>query len=88
MNRSSISNLTNTESPQPYVIVLEDSKHFVFLFSTESESIPSTISKAEREQIQKFYRAELIQHLTNWPATQLEKQVKKAIFSFLIINSF
>ncbi len=47
------------------------------MFSTESESITPTISKAEREQeIQKFYRAELIQHLTDWPSTQLEKQVE------------
>ena len=37
------------------------------------------ISKAEREQeLQKFYRADLIQHLTSWPATQLEKQVDKS----------
>jgi len=48
------------------------------LFSIENESTTPTISKAEREQeIQKFYRAELIQHLTDWPSTQLEKQVEK-----------
>ena len=47
------------------------------LFSTEHEPLTPTISKAEREQeIQKFYRAELIQHLTSWPSTQLEKQVE------------
>ncbi len=53
----------------------------MYLFSNESES-PSTpiISKAEREgEIQKFYRAELIQHLTSWPSNQLEKQVEKEI---------
>jgi hypothetical protein len=48
------------------------------LFSTEVEPTTPTISKAERDQeIHKFYRAELIQHLTNWPSTQLEKQVGK-----------
>ena len=47
-----------------------------FLFSNGSEPSTPTISKAEREhEIQKFYRAELIQHLTDWPSTQLEKQV-------------
>jgi hypothetical protein len=34
------------------------------------------ITKAERDQeMQKYYRADLIRHLTDWPATQLEKQV-------------
>ena len=34
-------------------------------------------SKAEREQeIQKYYRADLIQHLTDWSSTQCEKQVR------------
>jgi hypothetical protein len=34
------------------------------------------ISKAERDQeMQKYYRADLIQHLTDWRSTQLEKQV-------------
>jgi hypothetical protein len=48
------------------------------LFSAEGESSTPTISKAEREQeIQKYYRAELIQHLTSWPSNQLEKQVEK-----------
>jgi hypothetical protein len=54
------------------------------LFSNEGEPATPTTSKAERDQeIQKFYRAELIQHLTNWPSTQLEKQVK---FVFFILN--
>lgn len=48
-----------------------------FRFSNETESNSSSVSKAEREQeLQKYYRAELIQHLTDWPVTQLEKQVK------------
>ncbi|UJR09647.1 hypothetical protein I4U23_013881 [Adineta vaga] len=45
-----------------------------------SEIEPSTpsISKAERDQeIQKYYRSELIQHLTDWQSTQLEKQCLK-----------
>jgi hypothetical protein len=47
------------------------------LFSAENESITPAISKAEREQeIHKYYRAELIQHLTSWPSNQLEKQVE------------
>jgi hypothetical protein len=44
------------------------------------ENGPSTpsISKAERDQeIQKYYRADLIQHLTDWSSTQLEKQCLK-----------
>ena len=50
----------------------------LLLFSTENESITPPITKAEREQeIQKFYRAELIQHLTDWSSTQLEKQVER-----------
>jgi hypothetical protein len=53
------------------------------LFSNEGEPATPTTSKAEREQeIQKFYRAELIQHLTNWPSTQLEKQVIKRKYFF------
>lgn len=51
------------------------------MFRAESEPVTPTISKAEREQeIQKFYRADLIQHLTSWPASQLEKQVDELIF--------
>ncbi|CAF1161187.1 unnamed protein product [Adineta ricciae] len=45
-----------------------------------SESEPSTpsVSKAERDQeIQKYYRSDLIQHLTDWPSNQLEKQCLK-----------
>ncbi|CAF1261393.1 unnamed protein product [Didymodactylos carnosus] len=34
------------------------------------------VSKAERDQeIQKYYRADLIHHLVDWPSTQLEKQL-------------
>ncbi len=59
------------------------------MFSTESESITPTISKAEREQeIQKFYRAELIQHLTDWPSTQLEKQVENEYIFILHLKFF
>ncbi|CAF2772294.1 unnamed protein product [Rotaria sp. Silwood2] len=62
ISQSTISTLTNTESNP----------------ATESESFIPTISKAEREQdFQKFYRAELIQHLTGWSSTQLEKQCFK-----------
>lgn len=44
--------------------------------SPENDSSTPSISKAERDQeIQKYYRADLIRHLTDWPATQLEKQV-------------
>jgi len=44
----------------------------------ENESSTPLISKAERDQeIQKYYRADLIQHLTDWPSTQLEKQCLK-----------
>jgi hypothetical protein len=59
------------------------------LFSNESESPTPTISKAEREQeIQKFYRAELIKHLTDWPSTQLEKQVGKRKYFLFQYNIF
>ena len=51
--------------------------------STENEPITPSISRAEREQeIQKFYRADLIQHLTSWPSTQLEKQVHRQVILF------
>ncbi|CAF1275820.1 unnamed protein product [Adineta steineri] len=62
MTRSTISTLTSTESTHAH----------------ENESSTPTISKAERDHvIQKFYRAELIRHLTDWPSTQLEKQCLK-----------
>jgi hypothetical protein len=52
-------------------------EYLSFFCCSESEPTTPSISKAEREhEIQKFYRAELIQHLTDWPATQLEKQVR------------
>jgi len=52
-------------------------KCFIFIFSSEIQSPIPSISKAERDQeIQKYYRNDLIQHLTNWPSTQLEKQVE------------
>lgn len=42
----------------------------------EIDGQTSTISKAERDQeIQRYYRADLIQHLTDWSSTQFEKQV-------------
>lgn len=51
---------------------------FVCIFSTESEPSTPSISKIERDQeIHKYYRGNLIQHLTDWPSTQLEKQVKR-----------
>ncbi|UJR36452.1 hypothetical protein I4U23_029175 [Adineta vaga] len=60
--RSNMSALLNTDSTQ----------------INENESSLSTVSKQEREQeIQKYYRAELIQHLTDWSSTQLEKQCLK-----------
>lgn len=44
--------------------------------SIDNDSSTSLISKAERDQeMQKYYRADLIQHLTDWRSTQLEKQV-------------
>ncbi|CAF0812202.1 unnamed protein product [Rotaria sp. Silwood1] len=62
VSQSTLPSLTNTEST----------------LATGNESPIPTISKAEREQnIQKFYRAELIQHLTGWSSTQLEKQCFK-----------
>ena len=46
------------------------------IFRKENESSIPSITKAERDQeIQKYYRADLIQHLTDWSSTQLEKQV-------------
>ena len=49
-------------------------------FSPQIEPVTSNSVKAERDQeIQKFYRAELIQHLINWPSTQSEKQVTASI---------
>ncbi|CAF1526912.1 unnamed protein product [Rotaria sp. Silwood1] len=46
--------------------------------TTEIESPIPSISKIERDQeIQKYYRGSLIQHLTDWPSTQLEKQCLK-----------
>jgi len=72
MNRSIMSTLINTESTQ----------------AIESEPITPSISKAEREQeIQKFYRAELIQHLTDWPSTQLEKQCLKLFDDYYGYNA-
>ena len=68
-------NRSVTTTEQTYVIYFMDKKVCIF-FSTEIESSTPSISKAERDQeIQKYYRADLIQHLTDWPATQLEKQV-------------
>jgi hypothetical protein len=63
------------------------------LFFISLENGPSTpsISKAERDQeIQKYYRADLIQHLTDWSSTQLEKQVgepseKTLCYHFLLV---
>jgi hypothetical protein len=46
--------------------------------SIDNDSSTSLISKAERDQeMQKYYRADLIQHLTDWRSTQLEKQCLK-----------
>lgn len=38
--------------------------------------------------MQKYYRAELIQHLTDWPSTQLEKQVGILSTRTLILHRF
>jgi hypothetical protein len=39
-------------------------------------NVTLSITKIERDQeIHKYYRADLIQHLTDWSSTQLEKQV-------------
>jgi hypothetical protein len=47
-----------------------------YFFSIENESSTPSITKAERDQeIQKYYRGDLIKHLTDWSSTQLEKQV-------------
>jgi hypothetical protein len=71
MTRSIIPSLPNSESTQ-----------------AESEPTTPSISKAEREhEIQKFYRAELIQHLTDWPATQLEKQCLKLFDDYYGYNA-
>ncbi|CAF1335840.1 unnamed protein product [Rotaria magnacalcarata] len=46
--------------------------------TTEIEPATPTISKTERDQeFHKYYRAGLIQHLTDWPSNQLEKQCLK-----------
>ncbi|CAF4360790.1 unnamed protein product, partial [Adineta steineri] len=38
-----------------------------------TESSIHTVSKAERDlEIQKYYRSDLIKHLTDWPSSQLE----------------
>ncbi|CAF1421174.1 unnamed protein product [Adineta steineri] len=48
------------------------------MFSSVTESSIHTVSKAERDQeIQKYYRSDLIKHLTDWPSSQLEKQCLK-----------
>ncbi|CAF1006514.1 unnamed protein product [Rotaria magnacalcarata] len=45
---------------------------------TETESTTPIFSKAERDQdLQKYYRAELIEHLTGWQSGLLEKQCLK-----------
>ncbi|CAF4924360.1 unnamed protein product, partial [Rotaria socialis] len=45
---------------------------------TEAESTTPIFSKAERDQdLQKYYRAELIEHLTGWQSGLLEKQCLK-----------
>lgn len=57
---------------------------FNVIFSSEIESSTPSISKAERDQeMQKYYRNDLIQHLTDWPSTQLEKQVSYIDLSFI-----
>ena len=44
----------------------------------EIDGPTSTITKAERDQeLQRYYRADLIQHLTDWSSTQFEKQVRR-----------
>ena len=59
----------------------------LFCFSTEGESPTPIFSKAERDQdLQKYYRAELIEHLTGWQSGQLEKQVRKFL-SYMKISS-
>lgn len=51
---------------------------FEFTSSIDAEPLTPSLSKAERDhEIQKYYRAELIQHLTDWRSTQLEKQCLK-----------
>lgn len=46
--------------------------------TTENEPTTPSITKAERDQeMQKYYRADLIQHLTDWPANHYEKQCLK-----------
>ncbi|CAF0780761.1 unnamed protein product [Adineta ricciae] len=82
--------LSDVSSIKPISINGNDTKHAVArptsstqsntdsIQKNETESNTSLVSKAEREQeIQKYYRAELIQHLTDWPVTQLEKQCLK-----------
>jgi len=72
INRPIIPSLTNTESTS----------------TAENESITPAISKAEREQeIHKYYRAELIQHLTSWPSNQLEKQCLKLFDDYYGYNA-
>jgi len=68
---SSNGNETKTRTIIPPITTTEQS-------CIENESSTPSISKAERDQeIQKYYRADLIQHLTDWPSTQLEKQCLK-----------
>ena len=44
--------------------------------------------KLEREQqIQKYYRGDLIQHLTNWSSTQFEKQCLKLFDDYYNYNA-
>lgn len=46
--------------------------------TTENEPATPSITKAERDQeMQKYYRADLIKHLTDWPANHYEKQCLK-----------
>ena len=57
--------------------------------SVETEPSTPTITKAERDQeLHKYYRADLIQHLTDWSSTQLEKQVGEGENKLLSHRSF
>jgi hypothetical protein len=78
-------NDTKSSIPRPIIPSLTSTES---TSTAEGESSTPTISKAEREQeIQKYYRAELIQHLTSWPSNQLEKQCLKLFDDYYGYNA-
>jgi hypothetical protein len=43
-----------------------------------SSLIESTTTNSNSDHITRYYRAELIQHLLNWPSTQIEREATRS----------